>query len=137
AAHRRAARRLPHAGRRDAAGVLQRARRDARDDHGVLGRRAARRRRLRQLRAAAADRRARHGLPAHQHGELLELLRGRLRDARELPSSGQTWWLFGMVFLITSSLLGSINFIVTTIQLRAPGLTFWRLPFFCWAQFVT
>jgi cytochrome c oxidase subunit 1 len=54
-----------------------------------------------------------------------------------LAGSGQTWWLFGMVFLITSSLLGSINFIVTTIQLRAPGLDFWRLPFFVWAQFVT
>ncbi len=50
---------------------------------------------------------------------------------------GQTAWLLGMVFLITSSLLGSINFIVTTIQLRAKGLTFMRLPFFCWAQFVT
>src|SRR5512145_1052656 len=55
----------------------------------------------------------------------------------DIASSGQTWWLFGMVFLITSSLLGSINFIVTTIQLRAPGLSFWRLPFFVWAQFVT
>ena len=42
-----------------------------------------------------------------------------------------------MIFLITSSLLGSINFIVTTIQLRAPGLSFWRLPFFVWAQLVT
>ncbi len=55
----------------------------------------------------------------------------------DIASSGQTWWLVGMVFLITSSLLGSINFIVTTIQLRAPGLTFFRLPFFVWAQFVT
>ncbi|MEO6258945.1 MAG: cbb3-type cytochrome c oxidase subunit I, partial [Thermoanaerobaculia bacterium] len=54
-----------------------------------------------------------------------------------IASEGQTWWLFGMVFLITSSLLGAINFIVTTIQLRAPGLTFFRLPFFVWAQFVT
>jgi len=50
---------------------------------------------------------------------------------------GQTAWLIGMIFLITSSLLGSLNFIVTTIQLRAPGLTFMRLPFFVWAQFVT
>jgi cytochrome c oxidase subunit I len=50
---------------------------------------------------------------------------------------GQTWWLIGMVFLITSSLLGSVNFIVTTIQLRVEGLSFFRLPFFTWAQFVT
>jgi len=51
--------------------------------------------------------------------------------------SGQTMWLLGMVFLITSSLLGSINFIVTIVQLRAPGLSWFRLPFFVWAQFVT
>jgi len=50
---------------------------------------------------------------------------------------GQTAWLLGMVFLITSSLLGSINFITTIIQLRAPGLSFMRLPFFVWAQLIT
>src|SRR4051812_42507381 len=50
---------------------------------------------------------------------------------------GQTLWLLAMVLLITSSLLGSINFIVTIVQLRAKGLTFWRLPFFVHAQFVT
>src|ERR1700756_260757 len=50
---------------------------------------------------------------------------------------GQTFWLVGMIFLITSSLLGSINFIVTIVQLRAKGLSFMRLPFFVWAQFVT
>ena len=38
---------------------------------------------------------------------------------------------------ITSSLLGSINTITTIIQLRAKGLTWMRLPFFCWAQLVT
>jgi len=54
-----------------------------------------------------------------------------------IATVGQTLWLLGMVFLITSSLLGSINFIVTTVQLRARGLTFMRLPFFVWAQFVT
>src|SRR5438105_2312916 len=54
-----------------------------------------------------------------------------------IATEGQTWWLFGMVFLITSSLLGSVNFIVTIIQLRAKGLTFMRLPFFVWAQLVT
>jgi cytochrome c oxidase subunit 1 len=50
---------------------------------------------------------------------------------------GQTAWLVGMVFLITSSLLGSVNFIVTIFQLRAPGLDWMRLPFFVWAQLVT
>lgn len=50
---------------------------------------------------------------------------------------GQTIWLIGMTFLITSSLLGSINFIVTTVNLRAPGLTWSRLPLFVWAQLVT
>ncbi|MQA30012.1 MAG: cytochrome C oxidase subunit I [Luteitalea sp.] len=52
-------------------------------------------------------------------------------------SPGQTMWLIGMIFLITSSLLGSVNFIVTIVQLRARGLTWMRLPFFVWAQFVT
>ena len=39
--------------------------------------------------------------------------------------------------LVTSSLVGSINIIVTILQLRAPGLTLMRLPFFIWAQLVT
>lgn len=52
-------------------------------------------------------------------------------------TTGQTMWLIGMIFLITSSLLGSVNFITTVIQLRAPGLTWMRMPFFVWSQFVT
>jgi cytochrome c oxidase subunit 1 len=51
--------------------------------------------------------------------------------------NGQTLWLLGFIFLITSSLLGAINFITTIIQLRAKGLTWMRLPFFVWSQFVT
>ena len=53
------------------------------------------------------------------------------------PVAGQVMWLVGMVFLITSSLLGSVNFITTIVQLRVKGLSFMRLPFFVWAQFVT
>src|SRR5881296_2682044 len=51
--------------------------------------------------------------------------------------NGQTLWLIGFIFLISSSLLGAVNFITTIIQLRAKGLTWMRLPFFVWAQFVT
>ena len=54
-----------------------------------------------------------------------------------VATEGQTYWLIGMIFLITSSLLGSVNFIVTIVQLRAKGMTWWRLPFFVWAQLVT
>src|SRR3954468_23059202 len=57
--------------------------------------------------------------------------------ATAIPTDGQTFWLIGMVCLITSSLLGAVNFIATIIQLRAPGMTWMRLPFFVWAQFVT
>jgi len=47
--------------------------------------------------------------------------------------NGQTLWLVGFIFLITSSLLGAVNFIATIIQLRAKGMTWMRLPFFVWA----
>ena len=52
-------------------------------------------------------------------------------------TTGQTFWLIGMIFLIASSLLGALNFIVTILHLRAEGLTFFRLPFFVWSQLVT
>ncbi len=55
----------------------------------------------------------------------------------DLATTGQTMWLFGMAFVILSSLLGSINIITTIVQLRAPGLTWFRLPFFVWSQLVT
>ena len=57
--------------------------------------------------------------------------------ATAIPGNGQTFWILGMVFLITSSLLGAVNFLATIIQLRAPGMTWMRMPFFVWAQFVT
>jgi cytochrome c oxidase subunit 1 len=60
-----------------------------------------------------------------------------LPDGGSVWWNGQTLWLLGMVFNITGSLLGSVNFIATIIQLRAPGMTWMRLPFFVWAQFVT
>lgn len=51
--------------------------------------------------------------------------------------TGQTMWILSMVFLITSSLFGSINIITTVIQLRAPGMTWMRLPVLVWVQFIT
>ena len=54
-----------------------------------------------------------------------------------IATMGQTVWILAMVVLITSSLLGAVNFIVTIFQLRAEGLTWMRLPFFVWAQLIT
>src|SRR5262245_12697425 len=53
------------------------------------------------------------------------------------PGHGQTLWLVGMLLIILSSLLGAINFIATIVQLRAPGMTWFRLPFFVWSQLIT
>ncbi|MDO8581204.1 MAG: cbb3-type cytochrome c oxidase subunit I, partial [Candidatus Omnitrophota bacterium] len=55
----------------------------------------------------------------------------------DIASIGQTAWILGMVCLINSSLLGAVNFITTIFQLRAPGMTFMRLPFFVWVQLAT
>ena len=54
-----------------------------------------------------------------------------------IATTGQTVWLCGMVFLITSSLLGSINILATVIQLRTEGMNWMRLPIFVWVQFIT
>ncbi|MEO6739305.1 MAG: cbb3-type cytochrome c oxidase subunit I, partial [Chthoniobacteraceae bacterium] len=64
-------------------------------------------------------------------------LAGVADQSHSVIFNGGTLWLLGMVFNITSSLLGAVNFITTFIQLRAPGMTWGRLPFFCWAQFIT
>src|SRR4029450_13177687 len=55
----------------------------------------------------------------------------------DFATDGQTFWLVGMFLLIVSALFGSVNTITTIVQLRAPGLTWFRLPFFVWAQLVT
>jgi cytochrome c oxidase subunit I len=54
-----------------------------------------------------------------------------------ITPDGQIWWLIGMLLISVSSLLGSVNIITTIVQLRAPGLTWFRLPFFVWCQLVT
>jgi cytochrome c oxidase subunit 1 len=43
----------------------------------------------------------------------------------------------GLLILGLSSLLGSINFLVTIFKLRAPGMTVFRLPIFVWTFMVT
>ena len=50
---------------------------------------------------------------------------------------GQTLWIIGILIFSAASLLGSLNFIATTIDMRAPGMTLMRMPLTVWAWFVT
>ena len=50
---------------------------------------------------------------------------------------GMTLWLVSMAFFIASSLLGSLNYIVTVINLRTKGMSLTRMPLTIWAFFVT
>lgn len=50
---------------------------------------------------------------------------------------GMTLWLISMAIFIASSLLGSLNYIVTVINLRTKGMSMTRLPLTVWALFVT
>jgi len=52
-------------------------------------------------------------------------------------STGQILWILSIAIFGFSSLLGSINYITTVINQRAPGMTWFRLPLVIWALFIT
>ena len=52
-------------------------------------------------------------------------------------SYGQMLWCVSLVFLGLSSILGSLNYITTIINNRAPGMTWFRMPLSVWALFIT
>jgi cytochrome c oxidase subunit I len=49
---------------------------------------------------------------------------------------GQNLWIISLIILGFSSMMGAINYITTTINMRAPGMTFFRLPLTVWALFI-
>jgi cytochrome c oxidase subunit 1 len=53
------------------------------------------------------------------------------------PGHGMDFWALAILLLTISTTVGSINFIVTVAQLRAPGMSFGRLPVFVWMMTVT
>jgi cytochrome c oxidase subunit 1 len=55
------------------------------------------------------------------------------------PGSGwaQNWWLLAVTFIGFSSMMGSINYMTTIINMRAPGMTLFRMPLTIWAMFIT
>lgn len=53
------------------------------------------------------------------------------------PSHGMDFWALGILIMGIGSTVGSINFIVTILNLRAPGMTLFKMPLFVWQVLVT
>lgn len=53
------------------------------------------------------------------------------------PTDGMTYWVLGLNVLGIASIAAGLNFIVTILNMRAPGLSLTKLPVFTWMTFVT
>ena len=52
-------------------------------------------------------------------------------------NTAQSLWILSIVCVGTSSILGSLNFVITTWKLRVPTMKWTQLPLFCWAILAT
>jgi cytochrome c oxidase subunit I len=60
-----------------------------------------------------------------------------LSDAIRSPGAGSDLWLTGLTVSGLGTILGGVNFITTIVCMRAPGMTMFRMPIFCWNIFAT
>src|SRR4051794_12781710 len=58
-------------------------------------------------------------------------------DAIRSPGAGPDLWITGLVVAGLGTILGAVNFTTTITCLRAPGMTMFRMPIFCWNILVT
>jgi cytochrome c oxidase subunit 1 len=59
-----------------------------------------------------------------------------LTSSQFSPGHGVDFYILGLALAGAGSIVAALNFIVTIINLRAPGMTFMRLPLFTWMTFV-
>src|SRR6202162_4379891 len=59
------------------------------------------------------------------------------KDAGPGQGTGQTLWAVSIALFCVGQLLGALNFIATTLDLRTKGMTLSRMPFSTWAWFIT
>ena len=60
-----------------------------------------------------------------------------LNDGAPGTNLGMKMWLVGVFLVGWTSILGAVNYLTTIIKMRAPGMTWGRLPLVTWAQFIT
>ena len=60
-----------------------------------------------------------------------------LPQAAPGSEAAQFWWLMAVTFVGVSSMMGSVNYMTTIINMRAPGMTLFRMPLTIWAMFIT
>ncbi|MDY0405996.1 cytochrome c oxidase subunit I [Virgibacillus sp. 179-BFC.A HS] len=53
------------------------------------------------------------------------------------PGHGVDFYILGLQIAGAGTLMGGINFLVTIINMRAPGMTYMRMPLFTWTTFIT
>ena len=53
------------------------------------------------------------------------------------PTHGIDFWNMGLMLTGIASLVGAVNLITTVINMRAPGMTLFRMPVFTWMSLVT
>src|SRR5207249_6136604 len=53
------------------------------------------------------------------------------------PGLNEDFWILGILLLGISSIAGSVNFVVTILKMRAPGMTLNRMPLFTWMTLIT
>jgi cytochrome c oxidase subunit I len=57
--------------------------------------------------------------------------------ATESPGHGLDYYVLGLQISGAGTLMGGINFLATIVTMRAPGMTYMRMPLFTWTTFVT
>jgi cytochrome c oxidase subunit 1 len=49
---------------------------------------------------------------------------------------GQNWMLISLTFVGVSSMMGAVNYVTTIVKMRAPGMTFFRMPLSIWGLMI-
>lgn len=79
------------------------------------------------------------GWTSYPVGASVTMPPGQGFESPAAPNSGhgQILWLLAIIFVGISSMMGSVNYITTIINLRAPGMTLFRMPMTTWAMLIT